>query len=97
MIRQRLFLPMLLEATRILQESLVDRPSAIDAALRNGLGMRRPDCGIFSWANCNRETVTLLDWLKPLQSLGQRFEPTQLLLECRRECKKPLCQIAAAA
>lgn len=79
-IRRRLFLPMLLEATRVLQESLVDSSLVIDTALRNGLGMTRPDCGIFAWA----DTIgarTLIDWLQPLQKLGQRFEATGLLLD----------------
>ena len=94
-ISQRLFLPVLLEATRILQESLVDSRSAIDYAMRQGLGMRRPNSGIFSWANCFGKR-TLLDWLKPLQSLGQRFEPTQLLLDAAK-CNKEFREAAGAA
>ena len=74
-IRRRLFLPMLLEATRVLQESLVNSSLIIDTALRNGLGMVRPDCGIFAWAD-PIGAKTLIDWLQPLQKLGQRFETT---------------------
>jgi 3-hydroxyacyl-CoA dehydrogenase len=94
-VRLRLFLPMLLEATRAVEESLMDRPSTIDAALRNGLGMCRPDCGIFSWANAIG-AARLLNCLQPLQTMGQRFEPTQLLLNAA-ESKKPFFQIAGAA
>lgn len=82
-IRRRLFLPMLLEATRTLQELLADQPSTIDNVLRTGLGMRRSDCGIFSWANAVG-AATIIDWLTPLQSLGKRFEPTELLLDPAR-------------
>lgn len=94
-ISRRLFVPVLLEATRILQEKLVDSPSAIDAALRRGLGMRCPNSGIFSWANAIGAR-TLLDWLKPLHSLGQRFEPTQLLFGAAK-CTKESPEIAGAA
>lgn len=94
-VQRRLFLPMLLEATRAVEESLIDCPSTIDAALRNGLGMRRPDCGILSWANAIG-AAKLLDCLRPLQTIGQRFEPTQMLLSAAVS-KKPLFQIAGAA
>jgi 3-hydroxyacyl-CoA dehydrogenase len=86
-VQRRLFLPMLLEATRAVEESLIDRPSTIDAALRNGLGMCRPDCGIFSWANAIG-AARLLDCLQPLQTMGQRFEPTQLLLNAAESKKR---------
>ena len=79
-IRQRLFLPMLLEATRVLQESLVNSSLVIDTALRNGLGMHGPNCGMFAWAD-RIGARTLIDWLQPLQKLGQRFEATELLLD----------------
>lgn len=79
-ITRRLFLPVLLEATRTLQESLVVSPLVIDAALRTGLGMRGSGSGIFAWAN-SIGARTLIEWLQPLQALGKRFEPTQLLLD----------------
>jgi len=75
-----LFLPMLLEATRVLQESLVTSSLVIDTALRNGLGMQGTHCGVFAWAN-RIGTRTLIDWLQPLQKFGQRFEATELLLD----------------
>lgn len=92
---RRLFIPVFLEATRILQESLVESPSTIDTALRRGLGMSGADSGIFSWAN-QIGAPTLLDWLQPFQNLGQRFEPTQLLLNAAKN-KMPFCEIAEAA
>ena len=77
---RRLFLPVLLEATRALQESLAISPRIIDAALRDGLGMTPRYAGLFTWAN-SIGARTIIEWLQPLQSLGKRFEPTQLLLD----------------
>ena len=78
-ITQRLFLPMLLEATRVLEEGLVESPIIVDTALRNGLGMTGSHDGLFHWAD-SIGSATILEWLKPLRSLGRRFEPTQRLL-----------------
>ncbi len=78
-ITRRLFLPMLLEATRILEEQLVERPAIIDIALRDGLGMTQSYRGLIAWAD-SFGAARILDWLQPLQSLGKRFEATQLLL-----------------
>ncbi|MEZ6122338.1 MAG: 3-hydroxyacyl-CoA dehydrogenase family protein [Planctomycetaceae bacterium] len=79
-VRHRLFLPMLLEATRTLSESLADNLATVDDVLRKGLGMTCPDSGIFAWAN-RIGLSNMIDRLRPLQKLGQRFEPTALLLE----------------
>ena len=73
---QRLFLPMLLEATRTLQESLITSSGIIDIALRKGLGMTGSSAGLFGWANGIGAT-TIVEWLRPLQSLGKRFEPSE--------------------
>jgi 3-hydroxyacyl-CoA dehydrogenase len=78
-ISRRLFLPVLLEATRVLQESLVNSSLVIDTALRNGLGIQGSHCGLFAWAD-RIGARTLIDWLQPLQKFGQRFETTELLL-----------------
>ncbi|MCA9090501.1 MAG: hypothetical protein KDA90_17915 [Planctomycetaceae bacterium] len=72
----RLFLPMLLEATRIVEESLVPDVASIDAVLRGGLGLTRSDAGIFSWANMIGYH-NLAVWLEDFRPLGKRFEPTQ--------------------
>ena len=79
-VSRRLILPMLLEATRTLHESLAGSAAEIDGALRDGLGMT--DCyqGLFGWAN-SVGAATIIDWLRPLESLGKRFEPTPLLLD----------------
>ncbi|HIE96706.1 MAG TPA: 3-hydroxyacyl-CoA dehydrogenase [Planctomycetes bacterium] len=79
-VMQRLFLPMLLEATRTLQESLVTSPMIIDTALRDGLGMTRSYAGLFGWAD-RIGAATIMEWLRPLQSLGKRFEPTPQVVD----------------
>ncbi len=79
-IERRLFLPMLLEATRTLESSLVDRAAIVDKAIQDGLGMTDSYTGLFSWADAIGAS-TIVDWLRPLQSLGKRFEPTSILLD----------------
>jgi len=93
-IRRRLFLLMLLEATRVLQEAPVENSFVVDSALRNGLGMLRSDCGVFAWAD-KIGARTLIDWLQPLQPLGKRFEPTQRLLVAARK-DATLCESSKA-
>ncbi|MEO2019356.1 MAG: 3-hydroxyacyl-CoA dehydrogenase NAD-binding domain-containing protein [Fuerstiella sp.] len=77
-VMRRLILPVLLEATRVLQESLVTSPGIIDTALRDGLGMTPVYTGLFAWANAIGAR-TIVEWLQTLQPLGKRFEPTELL------------------
>ena len=89
-VTRRLFLPMFLEATRAVEESVVQHPAIVDIALRDGLGLTGSGRGIFAWAN-SIGAATLLEWLQPLRQLGQRFEPTQFLLDwaagrCSLEC-----------
>ena len=79
-IERRLFLPMLLEATRTLEKSLVDRAAIVDKALQDGLGMTDCYAGLFGWADAVGVS-TIVDWLRPLQPLGKRFEPTSILLD----------------
>lgn len=83
-IERRLWLPMLLEATRILDEQLVDTPQAVDTVLELGLGMTSAYRGIFGWGD-TLGAHTLLQWLMPLRSLGKRYEPTPLLVEAARD------------
>ncbi|MCA9047133.1 MAG: NAD(P)-binding domain-containing protein [Planctomycetaceae bacterium] len=74
----RLFLPTLLEATRMLEEQLVDDSQTIDRVLRDGLGLQPPYRGLFPWANAIG-AAPLLERLKPLRTLGEHFAPTSLL------------------
>lgn len=79
-IQDRLFLPMLLEATRVLEERLVDDVRDIDLALLLGIGFPPFRGGLFYWADFIG-TSDIMAKLDPLQTLGQRYKPTPLLLD----------------
>ena len=79
-LQDRLFLPMLLEATRCLQESIVREPAHVDMGLILGIGFPAFRGGLLRW--CDQQGADqLLKRLDQYQSLGKRFEPTELLLE----------------
>lgn len=77
-ITDRLFLPMLLESTRVLEEGIVREPADVDMGLILGIGFP-PFCGgILRW--CDAEGAgKIVDRLGPLTTLGKRFEPTETL------------------
>lgn len=76
-IRDRLFLAMLLEATRTLEEGIVREPEHVDMGLILGIGFPPFRGGILHWAR--QEGGALLDRLEPYVALGKRFEPTDTL------------------
>jgi 3-hydroxyacyl-CoA dehydrogenase/enoyl-CoA hydratase/3-hydroxybutyryl-CoA epimerase/3-hydroxyacyl-CoA dehydrogenase/enoyl-CoA hydratase/3-hydroxybutyryl-CoA epimerase/enoyl-CoA isomerase len=85
-ITARLFLPMLLEATRELADGIAHDPRDIDLALIHGLGFPPFKGGLLFWA----QTLGLgriLEMLKPLAPLGPRMEPTPMLLEMAKSNK----------
>jgi 3-hydroxyacyl-CoA dehydrogenase/enoyl-CoA hydratase/3-hydroxybutyryl-CoA epimerase/3-hydroxyacyl-CoA dehydrogenase/enoyl-CoA hydratase/3-hydroxybutyryl-CoA epimerase/enoyl-CoA isomerase len=77
-ITDRLFLPMLLEATRVLEDGLVRDARDVDLALIYGIGFPPFKGGLFFWAD-QLGAEKILDKLKPYAPLGKRFEPTKLL------------------
>jgi 3-hydroxyacyl-CoA dehydrogenase/enoyl-CoA hydratase/3-hydroxybutyryl-CoA epimerase/3-hydroxyacyl-CoA dehydrogenase/enoyl-CoA hydratase/3-hydroxybutyryl-CoA epimerase/enoyl-CoA isomerase len=79
----RLLLPMVLEATRVLEERLVDGPSSIDLAVNLGLGFPAARGGLLRWADSlgSRRVMALLE---ALAHRGSRFRPTPLLVEMAR-------------
>lgn len=79
-IEQRLWLPMLLEATRILDEGLIGSSQWIELALSLGLGMTSSYQGLFAWGDAHG-AGTLMRWAESLQSLGNRYAPTPLLAQ----------------
>jgi 3-hydroxyacyl-CoA dehydrogenase/enoyl-CoA hydratase/3-hydroxybutyryl-CoA epimerase/3-hydroxyacyl-CoA dehydrogenase/enoyl-CoA hydratase/3-hydroxybutyryl-CoA epimerase/enoyl-CoA isomerase len=83
----RMFGPMLLEATRALEEGVTDDPALIDTTLRLGLGMTDKYCGLLTWAD-SIGAATMQARLEKLQALGSRFQPTSLLLDASRRQKK---------
>lgn len=77
-VQHRLFLPMLLEATRLLEEHVARDARDIDLGLIYGLGFPTAKGGLLYWA----DTVgakRLLAMLAPLESIGSRMQPTPLL------------------
>jgi 3-hydroxyacyl-CoA dehydrogenase/enoyl-CoA hydratase/carnithine racemase len=79
-IQRRLMLPMVLEATRVLSEGLVRDVRDVDLGMIFGLGFPPFRGGLLWWAD-QVGAAELLEWLKPFESLGERAQPTTLLLE----------------
>jgi 3-hydroxyacyl-CoA dehydrogenase/enoyl-CoA hydratase/3-hydroxybutyryl-CoA epimerase/3-hydroxyacyl-CoA dehydrogenase/enoyl-CoA hydratase/3-hydroxybutyryl-CoA epimerase/enoyl-CoA isomerase len=84
---QRLFLPMLLEATRMLEDKIVRDVRDVDLGLIFGLGFPPFKGGLLYWAD-TIGAAKLLEMIKPLAPLGPRFEPTPLLLEMAAKNRK---------
>lgn len=77
-ITARLFMPMLLEATRVLEEGIVRSARDVDLGLIFGIGFPPFKGGLMFWA----DTIPgkeLLETLKPFESLGKRYQPTELV------------------
>jgi len=79
-IQHRLFLPMVLEATRILEEKIVRNPRDVDLGLIFGTGFPPFKGGLLFWAD-KMGAAQIVEWLKPLESLGERAKPTPMLLD----------------
>jgi 3-hydroxyacyl-CoA dehydrogenase/enoyl-CoA hydratase/3-hydroxybutyryl-CoA epimerase/enoyl-CoA isomerase len=77
-IADRLFLPMLLEATRVLEEGIVREPADLDMGLILGIGFPPFLGGILRWAD-SLGAAEILRRLEPYRALGKRFEPTETL------------------
>ncbi len=79
-IASRLFLPMLLEATRILQEKAVVDPRLVDLGAVLGLGFPESRGGILYWGD-SIGAAKIVAMLGSLEHLGTRMRPTPLLLD----------------
>jgi 3-hydroxyacyl-CoA dehydrogenase/enoyl-CoA hydratase/3-hydroxybutyryl-CoA epimerase/3-hydroxyacyl-CoA dehydrogenase/enoyl-CoA hydratase/3-hydroxybutyryl-CoA epimerase/enoyl-CoA isomerase len=77
-ITDRLFLAMLLEASRALEEGIVRDPADADMGLILGIGFPPFRGGILRWAD-TEGAARILERLAPYQKLGKRFEPTESL------------------
>ncbi len=83
LITQRLFLPMIVEATRVLEDKIVRNVRDVDLGLIFGIGFPPFKGGLLFWA----DTIgadKVVEQLKPFESLGKRFEPTEMLLAMAR-------------
>lgn len=77
-ITDRLFLPMLTEASRILMEGIVRDPGDVDMGLILGVGFPPFRGGILRWAD-SLGTAKVLEKLARYEKLGPRFRPTEQL------------------
>jgi 3-hydroxyacyl-CoA dehydrogenase/enoyl-CoA hydratase/3-hydroxybutyryl-CoA epimerase/3-hydroxyacyl-CoA dehydrogenase/enoyl-CoA hydratase/3-hydroxybutyryl-CoA epimerase/enoyl-CoA isomerase len=78
-ITDRLFLPMLLEATRVLEEGIVREPADVDMGLILGIGFPPFRGGILRWCD-HLGAGAVVEKLAKYAHLGKRFEPTESLL-----------------
>ena len=79
-ITDRLFLPMLLEATRVLEEGIVREPGDVDMGLILGIGFPPFRGGILRWCD-SVGAGAVVEKLAKYAHAGQAFEPTESLLE----------------
>jgi 3-hydroxyacyl-CoA dehydrogenase/enoyl-CoA hydratase/3-hydroxybutyryl-CoA epimerase/enoyl-CoA isomerase len=77
-ITERLFLPMLAEATRVLEEGIVRDPTDVDMGLILGIGFPPWRGGILRWADLVGP-AKILDRLFAYERLGPRFGATETL------------------
>ena len=77
-IQDRLFLPMLTEATRVLAEGVVRSPGDLEMGLILGIGFPPFRGGILHWADAlGHEEV--MRRLEKHAALGERYAPTDLI------------------
>jgi 3-hydroxyacyl-CoA dehydrogenase/enoyl-CoA hydratase/3-hydroxybutyryl-CoA epimerase/enoyl-CoA isomerase len=82
-ITDRLFLPMLLEAVRALEEGIVRDPVDADMGLILGIGFPPFRGGILRW--CDTEGIDrVAARVAGLESCGGRFQPSELFLDTAR-------------
>jgi 3-hydroxyacyl-CoA dehydrogenase/enoyl-CoA hydratase/carnithine racemase len=77
-ITDRLFLPMLVEATRVLEDGIVPDVRDVDLGLILGIGFPPFHGGLFFWAD-SIGAGKIVEKLKQYESLGKRYEPTAML------------------
>src|SRR5262249_15006708 len=77
-ITDRLFLPMLLEATRVLEEGIVREPADVDMGLILGIGFPPFKGGILRWCD-SQGAGAVVERLARYAPLGKRYQPTEML------------------
>jgi 3-hydroxyacyl-CoA dehydrogenase/enoyl-CoA hydratase/3-hydroxybutyryl-CoA epimerase/3-hydroxyacyl-CoA dehydrogenase/enoyl-CoA hydratase/3-hydroxybutyryl-CoA epimerase/enoyl-CoA isomerase len=85
-ITDRLFLPMLTEASRVLSEGIVREPGDVDMGLILGIGFPPFRAGILRWAD-SLGMAKMLEKLKSYERLGARFQPTEQMRKLAAEGK----------
>lgn len=84
---ERMFFPMLLEATRVIEDGLVRDPRDIDLGMVFGTGFPPFKGGLLFWAD-TIGAAGIIEKLKPYESLGGRYEPTPVLQEMAAKNRK---------
>ena len=85
-ITDRLFLPMLTEASRVLSEGIVREPGDVDMGLILGIGFPPFRGGVLRWAD-TLGLPEVLARLKKYEHLGPRFQPTEHIRKLAAEGK----------
>src|SRR5207245_5656976 len=85
-ITDRLFLPMLVEASRVLSEGIVREQGDVDMGLILGIGFPAFRGGILRWAD-TQGLARVLEKLRRYEALGPRFQPTEQLKRLAAEGK----------
>jgi 3-hydroxyacyl-CoA dehydrogenase/enoyl-CoA hydratase/3-hydroxybutyryl-CoA epimerase/enoyl-CoA isomerase len=86
-ITERLFLPMLTEASRVLMEGIVREPADVDMGLILGIGFPPQRGGLLRWAD-SLGLENVLARLKRYESLGARFQPTEQMRQLAAAAKR---------
>ena len=84
---RRLFLPMLVEATRLLEERRVASGRDVDRALIDGIGFSASKGGLLVWAD-TLGPAKIVELLKPLEQFGERYRPTDMLRQMARQTRR---------
>ena len=71
---------MLLEATRVLGEQIVENARDVDLGLIMGIGFPPFRGGLLFWAD-SVGNAAILDRLEKYQPLGDRYQPTERFLQ----------------
>jgi 3-hydroxyacyl-CoA dehydrogenase/enoyl-CoA hydratase/3-hydroxybutyryl-CoA epimerase/3-hydroxyacyl-CoA dehydrogenase/enoyl-CoA hydratase/3-hydroxybutyryl-CoA epimerase/enoyl-CoA isomerase len=85
-INDRLFLPMLTEASRLLAEGIVRDPGDVDMGLILGTGFPPFRGGILRWAD-EQGLANVVKNLAKYEPLGERYRPTELIRKLAAEGK----------
>jgi 3-hydroxyacyl-CoA dehydrogenase/enoyl-CoA hydratase/3-hydroxybutyryl-CoA epimerase/3-hydroxyacyl-CoA dehydrogenase/enoyl-CoA hydratase/3-hydroxybutyryl-CoA epimerase/enoyl-CoA isomerase len=83
----RLFLPMLTEASRVLAEGIVREPGDVDMGLILGIGFPPQRGGILRWTD-TLGWSKVFEKMKRFESLGKRFEATEQMKQLAAAGKK---------
>jgi 3-hydroxyacyl-CoA dehydrogenase/enoyl-CoA hydratase/3-hydroxybutyryl-CoA epimerase/3-hydroxyacyl-CoA dehydrogenase/enoyl-CoA hydratase/3-hydroxybutyryl-CoA epimerase/enoyl-CoA isomerase len=83
----RLFLPMLVEASRVLEEGIVREPGDVDMGLILGIGFPSFKGGLLRWAD-SLGLRTVLEKLRHYEELGPQFRPTERMRQLAAEGKE---------